>query len=101
MNTNEQLSRRAFVARGLAAGALTLAGALIGPAAAAENAAVDPADPNAKALGYTTNSQKTDQKCAGCGLFQGKAGDSHGPCLLFQGRSVSASGWCMGWAKKP
>jgi anaerobic selenocysteine-containing dehydrogenase len=101
MNLSEQLSRRAFVGRGLAAGALALAGALVRPPAAAETAPVDPSDPNAKALGYTTTSQKADQKCASCGLFKGNAGDSQGPCLLFQGRSVSAGGWCMGWAKKP
>ncbi len=101
MNANEKLSRRAFVARGLAAGALTLAGGWGSTAAAAQAAPVDPADSTAIALGFTTTSQKSDQKCAGCALFQGKAGDPQAPCLLFQGRSVPAGGWCKGWAKKP
>ncbi len=101
MNVNDSQSRRAFVAGSLAAGALTLAGVFVGTPAAAEAAAVDPADPTAKALGYTTTSQKSDQKCALCGLYQGKAGDLQGPCMLFQGKAVSASGWCKGWVKKP
>jgi hypothetical protein len=101
MNANEKLSRRAFVARGITAGAVTLAGAFVGTSVAARAAAVDPADATAKALEYTTTSQKSGQKCAGCALFQGKSGDSQAPCLLFQGQSVSAGGWCKGWAKKP
>jgi hypothetical protein len=101
MNMKEDLSRRAFVGRGLAAGALTLVGAFVGTRAAAQSAAVDPADPMAKTLEYTTASPKSDQKCAGCALYQGKAGDPQGPCLLFQGRSVPLGGWCKGWVKKP
>ncbi len=101
MNVNENLSRRAFMGRGLAVGALTLVGAAFGPRAAAQPAAVDPAEPTAKALEYTTASTKSDQKCAGCALYQGKAGDPQGPCLLFQGRPVQMGGWCKGWAKKP
>jgi hypothetical protein len=98
---NEKLSRRDFLASGLMAGTLTLVGAFVGTPSSARAAAVDPNDSIAKSLGYTTASQKSDQKCAGCGLFQGKVGDPQGPCLLFQGRSVSAGGWCKGWAKRP
>jgi len=101
MNANAKLSRRAFVTGSLAAGALTWAGALVGIASSAQAADVDPADPTAKALDYTTTAPKSDQKCAGCALYQGKAGQPSGPCLLFQGKSVSAAGWCRGWAKKP
>jgi hypothetical protein len=101
MNANDTLTRRAFLTSGLAAGALTLAAAFVGTPSAAQAAAVDPADPTAKSLDYTTNSPKSDQKCAGCALYQGKAGDPEGPCLLFQGKSVSPGGWCKGWAKKP
>jgi hypothetical protein len=101
MNVPEQLSRRTFVRRGLAAGALTLAGTIFGTRAVAQTAPVDPGEPLAKALEYATASPKPDQKCANCGLFQGKAGDPQGPCQLFQGRSVAEGGWCKGWVKKP
>lgn len=101
MDANKKVSRRAFVTGNLAAGALMLVGALVATPPSAQAADVDPADPTAKSLDYTTTSQKSDQKCAGCALYQGKAGDREGPCLLFQGKSVSAGGWCKGWAKKP
>jgi hypothetical protein len=101
MKVNEKLSRRTFVGRGLAAGALTLVGAVVGTRAAAPSSPVDPSEPTAKALEYATTSPKSDQNCAGCALYQGKAGDPQGPCLLFQVRPVAAGGWCKGWAKKP
>jgi hypothetical protein len=102
MNTNENLSRRAFVGRGLAAGALTLVGALVATRAADQSAPtlVDPDEPTAKAVEYAPTSPKADQKCGGCALYQGKADDPQGPCLLFQGRSVTGAGWCKGWTKK-
>jgi hypothetical protein len=101
MNVNERLSRRAFVGRGLAAGVLTLVGAIVVTRADDQPAPVDPAEPVAKNLEYTTTSPKSDQKCTGCALYQGKDGDPHGPCLLFLKRPVAAGGWCKGWVKKP
>lgn len=92
---------------------LSLAAA--GPVLAAAPAATGPAkldekDPQAVALGYVADTTKADgkkfanhrndQKCGGCQLFQGKAGEAQGPCPIFAGRLVSANGWCSSWIKK-
>ena len=71
---------------------------------------VDEADPQAKSLGYRKDTTKVDakafpkhtneQKCGGCQLFQGKAGDAAGACGIFAGKEVSATGWCSAWMKK-
>ncbi len=73
-------------------------------------AMVDEADATAKALGYLADASKIDkakqpkyvagQQCAGCQLFQGKAGAAAGPCALFPGKQVSAKGWCISFVKK-
>jgi hypothetical protein len=103
---NHKLSRRAFLDRSvtaalLAAGTLVpVAGVTVHTRAFAQSPAVDPADPTAKALEYVTKSPKPDQTCAGCALYQGKAGDSQGPCAIFPGRAVAAGGWCKSWVKK-
>jgi High potential iron-sulfur protein len=65
---------------------------------------VDPADPQASALGYTADATKvpagfadrhvTGAHCGNCALFQGRAVDSPGPCPLFGGKSVQGQGWC-------
>jgi hypothetical protein len=72
---------------------------------------VDEKDPQAAALGYAADTTKVDakkypkhaneQKCAGCQLYQGKAGDAAGGCPLFAGKLVAATGWCLSWTKKP
>jgi len=79
-------------------------------AAGAAQAAVDPAEPTAVALGYVADASQVDkakytayatgQACANCALYTGKAGDASGPCPLFAGRQVSAKGWCSAYAKK-
>jgi hypothetical protein len=88
--------------------------AAVGPVLAAAPAAgvkpVDEKDPQAAALGYAADSTKVDakkypkhandQKCAGCQLYQGKAGDAAGGCPLFSGKQVAATGWCVSWTKK-
>lgn len=57
-------------------------------------------DPMAKSLQYTANSDKPDQRCANCTLFQG--GDAaQGACPLFPGKEVVSTGWCVSWAPKP
>jgi hypothetical protein len=71
---------------------------------------VSSSDPQAMAMGYVTDSSKADQKkfpkhtvaqkCEGCQLFQGKAGDATGPCPLFAGKAVSSTGWCSAYTKK-
>ena len=73
-------------------------------------ARLDEKDPQAIALGYVADAGRADakkfpkyapgQNCAGCALFQGKAGDAAGNCPLYAGKQVSAKGWCSAWAKK-
>jgi hypothetical protein len=107
-----KISRRAIVKSGLIAGALIPAVGLISnTAAAAGLPPLDPKDPTAQALGYTSDATKVDakanstykpnQKCSTCAQFQGKAGDASGGCNIFAGKSVSAGGWCKVWAQKP
>ena len=71
---------------------------------------VDEKDAQAAALGYVADSARVDKakhknyvegsQCAGCMLYQGKAGSDSGPCSLFAGKAVSAKGWCASWVKK-
>ena len=103
----KQSNRRVFLMQVAAAGtALTAAGA-----AQAQAAMVDEKDPQAVALGYAADTTKVDaakypnhkpdQKCSGCALYTGKAGDKEGPCTVFQNKIVTADGWCATYAKKP
>jgi High potential iron-sulfur protein len=98
-------NRRAFLVQsGLAGGALFV------PAAFAQAGMVSDSDPQASALGYHGDANKTDkakfpkyaagQQCGNCALFQGKAGEKAGLCPLFAGKQVSASGWCSAYNKK-
>ena len=107
-----KISRRAIVKGGLIAGALIPGiGLMANSAAAAGLPVLDPKDPTAQALGYTTDASKVDatanptykstQKCGTCAQFQGKAGDASGGCNIFAGKSVVAGGWCKVWAAKP
>jgi hypothetical protein len=106
-----KISRRTLVKGALAAGAIIPAMGMINNASAAAMPALDPADPQAKALGYVADTTKVDakanpthkpeQKCVNCAQFQGKAGDASGGCNIFAGKAVSANGWCKVWAKKP
>jgi len=90
-----------------------LAAALGGPTIATAvraQAKLDEKDPQAAALGYVADATRADakkypkyapgQNCAGCALFQGKAGDAAGNCPLYAGKQVSAKGWCSAWVKK-
>jgi hypothetical protein len=71
---------------------------------------LDPADPTAKALGYTNDAKavnatafpqfKAGSACNNCMQFQGKAGDAFGPCTIFAGKAVNANGWCTVYVKK-
>lgn len=107
-----RISRRALVKGGLIAGALIPAmGLVIGTAAADALPALDPKDPTAQALGFTTDATKVNpaanatykpnQKCSTCAQFQGKPGAASGGCNIFAGKSVPAGGWCKVWAQKP
>ncbi len=72
---------------------------------------LEESDPVATALGYKEDTTKVDgvkypqhkpeQKCDGCALYLGKAGDASGPCSAFGGKLVLAGGWCSVFAKKP
>ena len=107
-----EISRRAMVKGGLIAGTLAPVLGLLAPQArGAALTPLDPADPQAKALGFTTDSSKVDgskfathrpnQKCGNCQQFQGKAGDATAACTLFAGHSVPQGGWCQVWTQKP
>jgi len=98
-------SRRTFIKL------IPLAGlaAAIAPTVFAADA-VSESDPQAASLGYKADTNKVDagkfpkhtkdQKCGGCQLYQGKAGDATGPCPIFAGKVVSANGWCSAYVKK-
>lgn len=104
-----KFTRRDIIKSGLIAGALVPVAGL-GTVHAAALPALDPADPTAKALGFTTDASKVDtaanptykptQKCGTCAQFQGKAGDTSAACNIFAGKSVPAGGWCKVWVQK-
>jgi hypothetical protein len=109
---HSKISRRAMVKGGLIAGALIPAmGLMANSASAAGLPALDPKDPTAQALGFTTDATKVDvaanstykagQRCGTCAQFQGKAGDASAGCNIFAGKSVPSGGWCRVWAAKP
>jgi hypothetical protein len=97
-------TRRTFIQIVPAAGVALLGGRV------AHAADVDPAEPQAVALGYVVDAAKADkakypqykpgQDCANCQQYQGKAGEAKGGCTLFGGKNVAAKGWCSAWVKK-
>ena len=98
-------TRRVFMMQvATAAGAALLAQEAAAQAMVAEN------DPQAAGVGYKADASKVDkakypkyaagQNCAGCALYQGKAGSASGGCGLFPGKQVAAKGWCSAYAKK-
>ncbi len=96
-------TRRIFLAQVVAGGTAVIA------LQAQAQAKVDEKDPQAAALGYAADTTKVDakkyakhtkdQKCGGCQLYSGKAGDASGPCSLFAGKHVRANGRCSAWGK--
>lgn len=106
-------SRRAMVKTGLLAG---LSVPVLGLSAREARAAagltpLDPSDPLAKSLSFTTDAGKVDakanptykptQKCSTCAQYQGKPGEASGACTIFAGHTVPQGGWCKVWAQKP
>ncbi len=69
-------------------------------AVAADAPAVDPNDPQAKALSYVHVTTVAGSNCANCQLYTGDASAEWGPCALFPGKQVAAAGWCSAWVKK-
>ena len=102
------INRRDFgrICAGLAAVAVTGTGRL---AHATDLPHVDEAAPQAQALGYVHDANKTDKAkfpayvagsiCGGCQLYQGGAAE-WGACALFTGATVNTKGWCSAFAKK-
>lgn len=106
------LSRRTLVKTGLLAGvAVPLLGLPTQEVQAAALTPLDPSDPLAKAMGFTTDATKVNasanptykptQKCGNCAQFQGKETDATAGCTIFAGHSVPKGGWCKVWAQKP
>src|ERR1700744_4456558 len=105
-----KISRRAMVKSGLIAGALVPAIGLIGNAARADSLTpLDPNDPMAKSLSFTTDASKVSasanptykagQKCGTCAQYQGGSAATGG-CNIFAGHSVPTGCWCKVWAAK-
>ena len=93
---------------------IVAAGGLLAPAvviAQDEAQHVKETDANAVEVGYRENSadvdetkfptHSSDQKCAGCALFQYRTGDVWAGCILFAPKQVAATGWCNQWFKRP
>ena len=106
-----EISRRELVKSGLLAGALAPVIALVGnDARAAELTPLDPKDPLATSLHFTTDASKVDakanptfkagQRCGTCAQFKGKPTDATAGCNIFAGHSVPAGGWCQVWAQR-
>jgi hypothetical protein len=103
----ENTTRRVFVMQVAAAGTALVASSSYAQAAAPK---VDEKDPQAAALGYSSDTTKVDakkypkhtaeQKCSACQLYAGKPKEASGPCPLFAGKQVSANGWCSAYVKK-
>jgi hypothetical protein len=110
--TPDPVSRRAFLSRITAAGAVLGTGSLLAAcggggapttASACDGyAALSPQDIQARQnFNYVDNSPNSLQNCANCSLYVPPAGEGAcGGCQLFAG-PVVANGWCSGWAAAP
>jgi hypothetical protein len=103
-------SRRVFILRTVSGvGALSAASGLK-TAYAQTPEALTETDPQAIALGYKLDGTQTDkqkypsynatQRCSGCVLFQGKAGDASASCAAFGNKLVAGKAWCSAWTKR-
>ena len=67
-------------------------------------------DPTALEFGYKQDTAQVDekrypnhtseQKCAGCAMYQSRSGAPWAGCMLFAPKQVSANGWCNQWFKR-
>ena len=108
------MSDQLYPRRTVLKGALTSLAAIpvvafVGRAQAA-GTKLDPADPQAKALGYVADASKIDASntlykagshCSTCVQWKGAASDAEAACGIFVGKVVPAGGWCKVYAKKP
>ena len=67
---------------------------------AAEVPHLDPADPAAKALGYSHQTTDAKKLCSGCQFYTGAEDAGWGPCALFPKNLVNAGGICNSWFKR-
>ena len=106
---NGKVNRRDFARRCVGLALVTASGKVIN-VHAEDLPKVDPAGPQAAALGYVNDAQSADtakfpnfvagSQCSGCQLYTGAEGSEWGPCGIFPGMSVNASGWCSAFVKK-
>ena len=105
-------ARRTFL---LSLMASAVSSSLLGGRASAQTAPpavkLEESEPVAMALGFKVDTTKVDaqkhplhtseQKCAGCTLYQDTGGAAFAPCTAFGGKLVPPTGWCAVFAKKP
>lgn len=107
-------SRREMLGALLGVGSVALGG-LESPSARAQASGgalphLSPAEPLAKALGYTENAANVDrakfptykagQDCTKCRFYKGTAGAAWGECQIFAGKDVNSKGWCASFSVK-
>lgn len=76
----------------------------------AQDNALDPESPQAKALGYVKHFDDIDQakwprykagqQCSNCQLAQGDLSGEWMGCGIFPGKQVAAEGWCNAWVAR-
>ena len=79
------------------------------PAQTPSDVPVKETDAYPKSMGFRVNTANVDkvkfprhevaQKCSGCQLFSGKAGEPLGTCSFFK-RPVTTGGWCRNFKPK-
>lgn len=78
--------------------------------AMAQDNALDPENPQAKALGYVKHFEDIDQakwpryqagqQCSNCQLAQGDLTADWMGCGIFPGKQVAKEGWCNAWVAR-
>lgn len=76
----------------------------------AQDNALDPQNPQAKALGYFEHYSDVDQAvwtryqegqiCSNCQLAQGDISADWMGCAIFPGKQVAREGWCNAWVAR-
>ena len=76
----------------------------------AQDNALDPESPQAKALGYVEHFDDVDQdvwaryeagqQCSNCQLAQGDVTADWMNCGIFPGKQVAKKGWCNAWVQR-
>jgi hypothetical protein len=113
--SDQKFPRRTLLKGALLGVAAVPMSALLSRTADAAGAAVDPNEPQAKALGYVLDASKVDPKanpnfkpgqmCRNClqapTAKTDKPDKAEVPCNIFAGRPVAAKGWCKVWVKRP